>query len=162
MTYLLRQLDQNKDRVALEKVTLEKLMSSYGHINEDIKRSLETQLKNIELQDKESEKIVQKEQELDEPLNESKEIEPASTVEAPKINTYQVEALSTMIDDYENIINKNYCVYTNYEDFSFAQSRSQQQLENQFKDFIASNFSGDYQIKNWFNQEVLPRINVLQ
>jgi len=29
-----------------------------------------------------------------------------------------------MVDDYENIITKNYCVYTNYEDFSFAETRS--------------------------------------
>jgi hypothetical protein len=57
---------------------------------------------------------------------EVKEAEPVSTIEPPKVNTYQVEALSTMIDDYDNIINKNYCVYTNYEDFSFAQSRSKQ------------------------------------
>jgi hypothetical protein len=44
--------------------------------------------------------------------------------EIPKVNTYQIEALSTMIDDYDNIITKNYCVFTNYEDFSFAQTRS--------------------------------------
>jgi len=49
-----------------------------------------------------------------------------------------------MIDDYENIITKNYCVYTNYEDFSFAQTRSVEQLEQQFKDFVVSTFSGDY------------------
>jgi hypothetical protein len=67
-----------------------------------------------------------------------------------------------MIDDFDNIINKNYCVYTNYEDFSFAQSRSQAQLDAQFKEFVASTFSGDYQLKSWFNQEVLPRINLLQ
>jgi len=46
--------------------------------------------------------------------------------EKPSINSYSVEALSTILDDYENIITKNYCVYTNYEDFSFAQSRSKQ------------------------------------
>jgi hypothetical protein len=31
-------------------------------------------------------------------------------------------------------------------------------LEEQFKEFIAGNFSGDYQLKNWFNQDVLPKI----
>jgi hypothetical protein len=62
----------------------------------------------------------------------------------PKVDTCQIEALSTMIDDYENIITKNYCVYTNYEDFSFAQTRSVEQLEQQFKDFVVSTFSGDY------------------
>ena len=48
-----------------------------------------------------------------------------NTSELPKVDSYLIESLSTMIDDYENIITKNYCVYTNYEDFSFAQSRSQ-------------------------------------
>jgi hypothetical protein len=41
MTYLLKQLDQNKDRVQMEKVTLEKLMNSYGCVNEDVRKSLE-------------------------------------------------------------------------------------------------------------------------
>lgn len=58
MTYLLKQLDQNKDRVFLEKVTLEKLMSSFGSMSDDVKKKLEVQLKNIELKDKESERLV--------------------------------------------------------------------------------------------------------
>lgn len=62
MTYLLKQLDQNKDRVSLEKVTLQKLMASYSKVGDDIKRNLEQQLKNIELQDKESAKLVEREQ----------------------------------------------------------------------------------------------------
>ena len=62
MTYLLKQLDQNKDRVSLEKITLQKLMASYSKVGDDIKRNLEQQLKNIELQDKESAKLVEREQ----------------------------------------------------------------------------------------------------
>lgn len=57
MTYLLKQLDQNKDRVFIEKVTLQKLMASYSKFAEDIKRNLEMQLKNIEVCDKETEKL---------------------------------------------------------------------------------------------------------
>jgi len=41
MTYLLKQLDQNKDRVALEKITLQKLMSSYSKVADSIKVNLE-------------------------------------------------------------------------------------------------------------------------
>ena len=157
MTYLLKQLDQNKDRVSMEKVTLQKLMGSYSKVADDIKRNLEQQLQSIELQDKESAKLVEREQKGVE------EAELAAPIgEVPKVNTYQIEALSTMVDDYENIITKNYCVYTNYEDFSFAETRSVEQLEKQFKDFVVSAFSGDFQIKNWFNQEVLPRIYHLQ
>ena len=118
MTYLLKQLDQNKDRVALEKITLQKLMASYSKVADSIKVNLEQQLKNIELQDKESAKLVEREQ------TGQIESESPTTSEIPKVNTYQIEALSTMIDDYENIITKNYCVYTNYEDFSFAETRS--------------------------------------
>lgn len=44
MTYLLKQLDQNKDRVFIEKVTLQKLMASYSKFADDIKRNLTTQL----------------------------------------------------------------------------------------------------------------------
>ncbi len=51
MTYLLKQLDSNKDRIQTEKITLEKLMASYGKVADDIKVNLEVQLKNIEAQD---------------------------------------------------------------------------------------------------------------
>jgi|APCry1669190288_1035285.scaffolds.fasta_scaffold92835_1 hypothetical protein len=49
MTYLLKQLDQNKDRVAAEKITLQAMMASYSKVAEDMKRNLKIQLKNIEL-----------------------------------------------------------------------------------------------------------------
>lgn len=125
----------------MEKVTLQKLMASYGKVAEDIKKNLDQQLHNIEMQDKESAKLVEREQKQ----NNGEDIgEAISTSEVPKVNTYQVESLSTMIDDFENIITKNYCVYTNYEDFSFAQTRSIEQLEKQFKDFVVSAFSGDF------------------
>lgn len=122
MTYLLKQLDQNKDRVFIEKVTLQKLMASYSKFADDIKRNLGMQLKNIEINDKDAEKIIKASVPQEEASAEN-------GGEAPKVNTYQIDALSTMIDDYENIITKNYCVYTNYEDFSFAQTRSVDQLE---------------------------------
>jgi hypothetical protein len=49
--------------VATEKVTLQKLMSSFSKVSEDMKRNLLQQLKNIELQEKESERLVKREQE---------------------------------------------------------------------------------------------------
>ena len=97
-------------------------MASYSKFADDIKKNLEIQLKNIEINDKDAEKIIK-------PSLAQEEPSPENVVEAPKVNTYQIDALSTMIDDYENIITKNYCVYTNYEDFSFAQTRSVDQLE---------------------------------
>ncbi len=74
------------------------------------------------------------------------------------VDSYKIESISTMLDDFDNIIGKNFCVYSNYEDFSFAQSRSKEKLEEQFNQFAQANFSGAFQVKNWFNTGVLPRI----
>jgi hypothetical protein len=41
MTYLLKQLDQNKDRVALENITLQKFIYSYSKVADSIKVNLE-------------------------------------------------------------------------------------------------------------------------
>lgn len=49
-----------------------------------------------------------------------------------------------MIDDFENIIQKNYCVYSNYEDFSYAETRNVEKLEEAFKSFAETNFSGNF------------------
>lgn len=108
----------------MEKVTLEKLMNSFYKLSDDVSRNLENQLKNIEVHDKESQKIINRQENEEDETNNGSNKEEESKDGKPKINAYQVEALSTIIDDYENIITKNYCVYTNYEDFSFAQSRS--------------------------------------
>lgn len=154
MTYLLKQLDQNKERIDTERVSFEKLMTSFDGVSDTITSNFKAQLTNIEKAEKESKSLV------DSVGEESKK--PLDTKPLTQVDTYQIEALSTIVDDYENIVNKNYCVYTNYEDFSFAQSRSVERLEEQFKDFVASNFSGDYQLKNWFNHDVLPKIVFLQ
>ena len=49
MTYILKQLNQNKDRVAAEKISLQAMMASYSKLADDMKRNLKIQLKNIEL-----------------------------------------------------------------------------------------------------------------
>lgn len=40
-----------------------------------------------------------------------------------------------MLDDFENIINKNFCVFGNYVDFSYAKEKSTEKLEEEFKTF---------------------------
>jgi hypothetical protein len=47
------------------------------------------------------------------------------------VDSYKIEAISTMLDDFDNIVGKNFCVYTNYEDFSFANSRSKEDLNGE-------------------------------
>ena len=49
-----------------------------------------------------------------------------SSSAAQKVDTYKIESITTMLDDFDNIIAKNYCVYTNYEDFSFAETRNKE------------------------------------
>lgn len=49
MTYLLKQLDQNKDRIMTEKVSYEKLMRSFNSVDSDFRVNLESQMRNIEL-----------------------------------------------------------------------------------------------------------------
>lgn len=63
-----------------------------------------------------------------------------------------------MLDDFENILKKNFCLFSNYEDFSFAQSRSTENLQNEFTNFFECHFQGDFRVKNWFHKNVLPRI----
>ncbi len=81
---------------------------------------------------------------------------------APKVETYKIDAITTSIDDFENVLTKNYCVYTNYEDFSFAKTRSKDHLNDHFSKFIKANFSGDFQLQSWFDPLVLPKMTFLQ
>ena len=50
---------------------------------------------------------------------ESTPSEPEKVVDSAKIS-----ALNKMLDDFENILSKNFCQFANYEDFSFAKSRT--------------------------------------
>jgi Kelch motif/Galactose oxidase, central domain len=78
------------------------------------------------------------------------------------VDSYKVESISTMLDDFDNVIGKNFCVYSHYEDFSFASSRSQDKLAEQYSAFSTSNFSGAFQVNNSFSNGVLPKIMFLQ
>lgn len=40
------------------------------------------------------------------------------------IDSAKISALNKMLDDFENILSKNFCQFANYEDFSFAKSRT--------------------------------------
>ena len=136
MTYLIKQLNQNRDRVQLEKTTLEKLMGSFYPIGDALVPHLEAQLKNVQAKEKENEIIIGQQQNPSEG-----ESHPAS---AQTVDRCKIEAINTMVDDFDNIIQKNYCLYANYEDFSFAQTRNKKQLEQQFWDFVRRNFSGEF------------------
>jgi hypothetical protein len=60
--------------------------------------------------------------------------------EKAKIDSYKIQAITTMLDDFENILAKNFCQFADYEDFSFAQSRNTESLNNHFNAFYTSHF----------------------
>ena len=62
------------------------------------------------------------------------------------------------MDDFENVISKNFNTYAQSEDFSFASSRSKDELEKIFNEFAKKDLSGAFQVKDWFNSGVLPKI----
>ena len=67
-----------------------------------------------------------------------------------------------MVDEFNNIVAKNFSVYAQYNDFSFANSRSSGDIEEKLTAFFKEHFSGDFQLKNSFEPSVLPRIFYLE
>ena len=49
-----------------------------------------------------------------------------------------------MVDEFNNIVAKNFSVYGQYDDFSFANSRSADDLEEKLNSFFGEHFSGDF------------------
>lgn len=74
------------------------------------------------------------------------------------MDTAKISALNKMLDDFENILSKNFCQFANYEDFSFAKSRTTESLQEQFFVFFDQHFQGDFRIKNQFASNVIPRL----
>jgi len=52
------------------------------------------------------------------------------------VDSARISALNKMLDDFENILSKNFCLFANYEDFSFAKSRTTESLQDQFFQFF--------------------------
>ena len=67
-----------------------------------------------------------------------------------------------MVDEFNNIVGKNFSVYAHYDDFSFGKSRSTEKVDEKLKVFFKENFSGEFQLKNSFEASVLPRIFYLE
>jgi hypothetical protein len=41
-------------------------------------------------------------------------------VREARVDTYKINAFFTMLDEFENILRKNFCLFAHYEDFAFA------------------------------------------
>ena len=67
-----------------------------------------------------------------------------------------------MVEQFSNIVAKNFSVYANYNDFSFANSRSAEKMDQKLTEFFGQHFSGDFQLKESFENNVHPRIFYLE
>ncbi len=82
-----------------------------------------------------------------------------SKEEPQQVDSDKIKVISELVNEFNNILAKNFNVYGAYEDFSFATSRSAEKMEEKLLDFFKSHFSGDFQLKNTFTQtSILPRI----
>ena len=60
------------------------------------------------------------------------------------IDSEQIKAMANIIDEFNNIVAKNFSVYGQYDDFSFANSRSSEKIEEKLQYFFKTHFSGDF------------------
>ena len=80
---------------------------------------------------------------------EKKEESKSEKVVAKKeVDRERIFAITTMLDDFENILSKNFSLFANYEDFSFAKSRTSEVLSEEFYRFFDIHFQGDFRVKN--------------
>lgn len=169
----------------MEKQALYKLEKSFNEIKPKFKESLERQMDNIhfqverqnklhEMAQKQSEEQDGKEKDDSKAKDEEggntagnedqkkEEQEPVEQKEECQVDTDKIKAMTTMVDEFNNIVAKNFSVYGQYDDFSFANSRSADDMEEKLNQFFGEHFSGDFQLKNSFETSVHPRIFYLE
>jgi len=75
------------------------------------------------------------------------------------VDSDKIKVIVELVNEFNNILAKNFNVYGAYEDFSFATTRSADKMEQKLLEFFRAHFSGDFQLKNSFTQtSILPRI----
>ena len=161
-TSLLKQLNGNMERISTEKKACSKLKDSMSVIGTQFNEQLQAQLEIIKAKDAQSEKMAkemidQKNKEQSEETDKEK-AQPEKEEATGKVDSYQIGAMATMLDDFENILAKNFCQFANKQDLSFMENRSAEKIQTEFGKFYDNHFTGDFQVKNWFNANVLPRL----
>ena len=96
--FLKKQLSKNADRIQTEKVAVNKFNKSIKGMQETFKQELEKQLD-----------IIQKKEEASKQKGKDTEESISEEIESLKVDSYQIQAITTMLDDFENIIGKNFC-----------------------------------------------------
>lgn len=109
---------------------------SFNEVKPVFKTSLEKQLKNIEIQIERQKKLHEEAEKQQKISEENKEKEGDKPDEAPEVpalpaqdpkdvvDSDKIKAITSMVDEFNNIVAKNFSVYAHYDDFSFANSRS--------------------------------------
>ena len=155
MSHLVDSLEENYRRVGLEKQALDKLESGFASeevkgrfkeileaqqtlIKEHIDR--QSQLKELQLAQnpKEGEVDQEKVKECQEKLDK------INATPLTQVDSDKIKAVTTMIDQFNNIVAKNFSVYVNYNDFTFANSRSADDIDSKLTNFFGQHFSGDF------------------
>jgi len=138
LSHLTDSLQQNNERIMMEKQALFKLEKSFNEIKPKFKETLERQQENIEFQierqnklyeidkkqQEEDAKVVEKgddgagdkkESEKDgdqeDDANKADEAELLENREDKKVDTDKIKAVTTMVDEFNNIVAKNFSVY---------------------------------------------------
>ena len=130
-------LESNFEKCTLEKQTLSKLEKSFNQMKPHFKGQLERYLHNIdhnievqnaidEKEKKERAKKEKKEEDTEEKIEEEDTAQPAQKL---PLDSEQVKAVVNLVDEFNNIIAKNFSVYGQYDDFSFANTRSSDKME---------------------------------
>ena len=107
--YLKRQLSKNEDRIQAEKIALDRLSKSLTGISDKFKNELEHQLEIIKVKDEQSKKIVEESQKFAAEGEFASHSAPIASPTDEKVGSYKIQAITTMLDDFENIISKNFC-----------------------------------------------------
>lgn len=148
LDHLTKHLEMNNERIMLQKKTLQQMEASFNEIKPLFKSSLEKQLRNIDIQIKKQKQMheeaerAQAQAEKEAAENDDnelrgikKEAAPVEKEEEPTekeikeeqqfmVDSDKIKAITSMVDEFNNIVAKNFSAYANYDDFSFANSRS--------------------------------------
>jgi len=77
-------------------------------ISDKFKNELEHQLEIIKVKDEQSKKIVEESQKFATEGEVASTTVPIATTDE-KVGSYKIQAITTILDDFENIISKNFC-----------------------------------------------------
>lgn len=79
---------------------------------------------------------IKKDEKPTEEEDEDKDAEKEQEDPTQLVDSDKIKAITSMVDEFNNIVAKNFSVYAQYDDFSFANSRSSDAVELKLKMFF--------------------------